>query len=105
MDRRTYQIQLSLICVAIWMLCGGVMSFAAPLSAESQRQYDATIKPFLETHCFKCHNDKKTRAGFRIDTLGTDFLADKNADNWKEIYDKIGLGKMPPETVSQWWGR
>ncbi len=97
MDRRPYHIPLSVICVAVWILCDGVMSFAAPLSGESQRQYDATIKPFLEAHCYKCHNDKKTRAGFRIDTLGTDFLADKNADNWKEIYDKIGLGKMPPE--------
>jgi len=48
---------------------------AAPLSPESQRQFDTTVKPFLQSHCYKCHDDKKTRAGFRIDTLGTDFLA------------------------------
>ncbi|WP_420196872.1 DUF1592 domain-containing protein [Chthoniobacter flavus] len=70
---------------------------AAPLSAESQKQFDQTVKPFLEDHCYSCHDEEKTRAGFRIDTLGTDFLADKNADNWKEIYDNIGLGKMPPK--------
>src|SRR5580704_16853590 len=101
MDRRTYHIPLSVICVAVWILCDGAMSFAAPLSAESRRQYDATVKPFLEARCYKCHNDKKTRAGFRIDTLGTDFLADKNADNWKEIYDNLGLGKMPPKKEPQ----
>ncbi len=70
---------------------------ASPLSPESQRIYQAKVKPFLEAHCVKCHNDKETRAGFRIDTLGADFLAGKTADHWKEIYDNIGVGKMPPK--------
>src|SRR6516225_1825648 len=64
---------------------------------ESRTVYDKVVKPFLESHCVKCHNDKETRAGFRIDTLGTDFLAGKTADHWKEIYDNIGVGKMPPK--------
>jgi mono/diheme cytochrome c family protein len=71
-------------------------ALGASLSPESQRQYEQIVQPFLETHCYDCHDEQKTRAGFRIDTLGTDFLADKTADNWKEIYDNIGLGKMPP---------
>ncbi len=66
-------------------------------STESKKVYETRIKPFLEAHCVKCHNDKETRSGFRIDTLGTDFLADKTADHWKEIYDNIGVGKMPPK--------
>lgn len=70
---------------------------AAPLSPESQKAFDTKIRPFLQAHCFKCHDDKETRAGFRIDTLGTDFLAGKTADHWKEIYDNLGLGKMPPK--------
>lgn len=74
---------------------------AAPLSPESQRQFDKVIQPFLEEHCYHCHDDAKTRAGFRIDTLGTDFLADKNADNWREIYDNLGAGKMPPKKEAQ----
>jgi mono/diheme cytochrome c family protein len=69
---------------------------AAPLSIESQKIYDTTVKPFLEANCVKCHGDKVRRAGFRIDTLGTDFLAGKTADQWKEIYDNIGVGKMLP---------
>ena len=73
------------------------LAFAEPLSSESQTVYEKGVKPFLEAHCFKCHDDTTTRAGFRIDTLGTDFLADKAADHWKEIYDNVGLGKMPPK--------
>ena len=70
---------------------------AAPLSPESQKAFETKIRPFLQAHCFKCHDDKETRAGFRIDILGTDFLAGKTADHWKEIYDNLGLGKMPPK--------
>ncbi len=91
----------SLISVAIASLGAFSALEAAPLSRESQRQFDEKVAPFLETHCVKCHNDEKTRAGFRIDNLGTDFLAGKTADNWQEIYDNIGLGKMPPKKEAQ----
>jgi hypothetical protein len=59
--------------------------------------YDTKVKPFLRANCFKCHNDKKTLAGLRLDTLGTDFLTGKTGDVWKEVYDRIGNGTMPPK--------
>jgi hypothetical protein len=67
----------------------------SPLSPESQLIYETKVKPFLEAHCVKCHDENTTLANFRIDTLGVDFLADKTGDNWKEVYDNISLGKMP----------
>src|SRR5437762_2515155 len=85
------------VVTASWLFASAGMLSAAPLSPESRRQFDQTVKPFLEEHCYDCHDETTTRAGFRIDTLGTDFLADKNADNWKEIYDSLGLGTMPPK--------
>jgi hypothetical protein len=84
-----------LTCLAAQTILGGV-AVAGPLSAESQKAYDTKVRPFLQAHCFKCHDAKVTRAGFRIDTLGIDFLAGKTADHWKEIYDHIGAGEMPP---------
>jgi hypothetical protein len=68
-----------------------------PLSAESQVVYDTRVKPFLQATCFKCHGEKKTFAGLRLDTLGTDFLVGKTADTWKEVYDRIGNRSMPPK--------
>src|SRR5262249_44981511 len=69
---------------------------AAPLPPESQVTYDAKVRPFLQAACFKCHDAKKTLAGLRLDTLGTDFLSGKTGDTWKEIYDRIGNRSMPP---------
>src|SRR5262249_30073909 len=34
---------------------------------------------------------------FRIDTLSSDFLAGNAADHWQDIYDYLGVGKMPPK--------
>lgn len=87
--------------VAIWVVLSATAGAGpppiGPLSADSQAVYETKVKPFLAEHCVHCHDDNTTRAGFRVDTLGTDFLADKTADHWKEIYDKLGLGKMPPK--------
>src|SRR6266404_493265 len=68
-----------------------------PLSPESQAVYDSTVKPFLQTHCLKCHGEQKTLSGLRLDTLGTDFLSGKTGDVWREVYDRIGNRSMPPK--------
>ncbi len=54
------------------------------------------MRPFVKQHCMKCHDEKTAEAGFVVETLGTDFLAGKTADHWREATDKINLGKMPP---------
>lgn len=37
-------------------------------------------------------------ANFNVESLGTDFLADKAGDNWQEVYDSISKGLMPKST-------
>src|SRR5437764_7688166 len=54
-----------------------------------------TVKPFLQTHCLKCHGEAKTLSGLRLDTLGIDFLSGKTGDVWREVYDRIGNRAMP----------
>lgn len=64
---------------------------------EGEATYQKVVKPFVSQHCVKCHGPKRASAGFRVDQLGTDFLAGKNADAWKEVIDRINLGQMPPK--------
>jgi hypothetical protein len=65
------------------------------LSAESRATYEQRVLPFLKQYCWKCHDADSAKAGFRVDDLGTDFLAGKTADRWREAIDQINLGKMP----------
>ena len=67
------------------------------LSPESSATYEKRVRPFLKQHCWKCHDEESAKAGFQVDALGTDFLAGKTADHWREAIDKINLGKMPPK--------
>ncbi len=79
---------------------GGVDAGEAPktspfLSPESRTTYEQRVLPFLKQYCYKCHDADSAKAGFRVDDLGTDFLAGKTADRWREAIDQINLGKMP----------
>lgn len=69
------------------------------LSAESRAIYDERVLPFLKEYCWQCHDEKTAKAGFRVDDLGTDFLAGKMADRWREAVDQINLGKMPKTKI------
>lgn len=59
--------------------------------------YSETVKPFIEQHCLACHGEKTSKAGYRIDLLGTDFTAPSVAEQWKEVIDRINAGEMPPK--------
>ena len=65
------------------------------LSDEGRATYEKRVLPFLKKYCWKCHDEGSAEAGFRVDELGTDFLAGKTADHWREAIDQINLGKMP----------
>ena len=79
---------------------GGEPKSVGPfLSPESQKTYDHRVLPFLKQYCWKCHDEKSAKAGFRVDDLGTDFLGGKTADRWREAIDQMNLGKMPKSKI------
>jgi hypothetical protein len=87
-------------------IAAGILTlFAAPgafaQDAASKAVYDKDVVPFLKQNCFACHDAKKAKAGLRLDTLSTDFLAGKNADVWHEVINQINAGKMPPEEIEK----
>jgi hypothetical protein len=88
------------LAFVLTFVIGGTQADEVPraspfLSAESRATYEKRVLPFLKQHCWKCHDEDSARAGFRVDDLGTDFLAGKTADRWREAIDQINLGKMP----------
>ena len=55
------------------------------------------LQPFLEKHCFDCHDADTHKAGLRLDTLAMDFRDEKTARTWTRVFDKIVSGEMPPK--------
>src|SRR4051812_22778661 len=84
-----------------WLLFAGLAAPALPHAAADPAivtgGFPELAERFIEENCLECHNEKKSKAGFRIDQLGTDFTGAKVAEHWKEVIDRINAGEMPPE--------
>ena len=62
---------------------------------------DAVLKPFLAEHCLRCHDEKKQKGDFRLDTLARDFASPLSAAHWGDVMGRISAGEMPPEDEKQ----
>jgi hypothetical protein len=91
----SFALTLLLACAPECVHAGEAPKVSPFLSPESRTTYEKRVLPFLKQHCWKCHDESSAKAGFRVDDLGTDFLAGKTADRWREAIDQINLGKMP----------
>ena len=96
------QLSLRIMHSVSSLLLLGVAVDAAPANgvadgAKVARGFREIAQPFIEKSCLECHGEKKAKAGFRIDLLGSDFSAAKVAEQWKEVVDRINAGEMPPE--------
>ena len=44
----------------------------------------STIKPFMETYCYKCHNGTKQKGDVRLDDLPIELVSDADAQLWQD---------------------
>jgi mono/diheme cytochrome c family protein len=61
------------------------------------QSFSTKVKPFIKAHCEGCHGARRQRGDLRLDTLDGDLLAGKDAAVWKEVYDRVNRGEMPPK--------
>lgn len=79
----------------------GILAIGASCLSYGQNEYGALVAPFLQEHCFKCHDEKKQKGDVRLDTLDWDFSNGENAVSWQDISDMLIIGEMPPEDEEQ----
>jgi hypothetical protein len=58
--------------------------------------FDKDLQPFLDTHCVRCHGEKKQKGKFRFDKLSKE-VGLKDTPLWAEVRERISSGEMPPE--------
>jgi hypothetical protein len=83
------------------LLALGVSLASAASPQAGASDFDKAIQPFLQEHCDRCHNEKKHKGEFRLDTLSHDFEHGGSAMHWADILDRISSGEMPPEEEKQ----
>lgn len=76
----------------------GARAHAADPQAAAPCSFAATVEPYFQQHCIKCHGPEKQKGKLALHALDRDVAAGKDADRWTVIAEKIALGEMPPET-------
>ena len=74
-----------------------VFSLIAFGSAGAVELDDTPIQPFLEAHCYECHDDLSAKGGLDLFALGLDLTDEATAATWERIFDRVSTGEMPPE--------
>ena len=55
-----------------------------------------TLVPFLEQHCFECHDDDISKGDLNLLELEFKPWNSANFATWERVYDRVRLGEMPP---------
>jgi hypothetical protein len=55
------------------------------------------VEPLLSKSCAGCHGPKKTEGRLRLDKLNADLLQGGDVERWREVYNTLVKGEMPPD--------
>lgn len=69
---------------------------ATSFSIAAEPSFQKDVQPFLNTHCFECHNEKTQKGDFRLDVLSKN-VGQEDTQHWAEVMERISSGEMPPK--------
>ncbi|EMI21493.1 secreted protein containing Cytochrome C, Planctomycete domain protein, partial [Rhodopirellula maiorica SM1] len=69
----TCQKKLSLLSIAFVFFCGGsAIDYVAladdQITPQQRRFFEKEVRPLLSEQCYKCHSEKSTKGGLRVDS-------------------------------------
>ncbi|MEM1296936.1 MAG: DUF1592 domain-containing protein [Verrucomicrobiota bacterium] len=67
----------------------------------SATSFGEPLIPFLEDHCYDCHDDTTQKGGLDLFELGLDLSDEAVQAKWVRIYDRVMRGEMPPRKKKQ----
>jgi len=79
----------------LWLL------WIAALSALDAAAFDQPLRPFLENHCYDCHDDTVKKGGVDLTALTGDLAKPAVMAEWTRVFDQLAAGNMPPKDKPQ----
>lgn len=68
---------------------------------QAQAAFDQPLRPFLESHCYDCHDEASAKGGVDLTALGGDLAKPAVMAEWIRVFDQVGAGNMPPKDKPQ----
>lgn len=59
--------------------------------------FQKLVQPLLVKSCAGCHGEKKSEGRLRLDKLNADLVKGADVERWREIYNALIKGEMPPD--------
>jgi mono/diheme cytochrome c family protein len=69
---------------------------ADPVATKLDNQFDATVKPFLQTYCVSCHGGDKPEAGLNISEFSSMAATVKDQRRLTQLLERLKAEDMPP---------
>ncbi len=70
-------------------------------ATEGAKKYAAEIKPLLETYCYKCHGNGKSKGKLSLDTFKSMEASLSDHKTWGLVLENLRTGDMPPDDEKQ----
>lgn len=83
------------LCLPSFLGMGSILG-SLPVQA-----FDEPLVPFLEQHCYECHDDVTAKGGFDLFSVGNNLSDPAVMERWVRLYDQVEQGVMPPEEKPQ----
>jgi mono/diheme cytochrome c family protein len=95
---RTAPARLPATAVVLLTLLVGSFAWGAAANGDDiDTGYRKEIRPLLETHCFKCHNDKKQKGGIDLTRFTSEEAILKEYKLWRRVIEQVTAQEMPPD--------
>lgn len=82
-------------CISSLLLLSPFLLLADPASGAVLHQRE--IRPFLESHCFECHDDNLSKGDLDLAKVSFDLADPGSRAKWAHIHDRIEKLEMPPK--------
>ena len=92
---------LSSLHRSVFLMLSSLVSIIQTNIIKASDSFDESVGGFFESHCNRCHDDKKQKGDFRLDELSRNFTKGEDSELWFEVMDRINSGEMPPEEETQ----
>ena len=85
----------------ITLLILALASAAEAATPAIERQFEATVRPFIVTYCAGCHSGSSAAAQFDLKSYTTLNLVTRDYPRWALVAHRLEAHEMPPKTVPQ----
>jgi len=82
--------------LALVILATSHAGAAEPSRADLERDFRDVVRPFIETHCFACHAQDKSKGSLDLRKFPTVESVAKDFPPWEAVLEQLKSEEMPP---------